>query len=147
MPTTPRQTGSLPRRRRSNPNPNANANPDPDPNPDPSPKPKSKPNPKPNPKPNRKPNPNQAIPENITVLRRKVSCPGASDKHEPRFLEDCGKRRRAIVKGGGGVVGVGKGPERKGKTGQPAKVSRRRKKLSEAPLASRSSASRVNSSS
>ena len=42
------------------------------------------------------------------MLRRKVSCPGASDKHEPRFLEDCGKRRRAIVKGGGGVVGAGK---------------------------------------
>ena len=81
------------------------------------------------------------------MLRRKVSCPGASDKHEPRFLEDCGKRRRAIVKGGGGVVGAGNGPERKGKTGQPAKVSRRRKKLSEAPLASRSSASRVNVSS
>ena len=140
MPTTPRQTGSLPRRRRSNPNPNPNPDPDPDPNPDPSPKPKSKPNPKPNlnPKPNRKPNPNQAIPENITVLRRKVSCPGASDKHEPRFLEDCGKRRRAVVKGGGGVVGAGKGAERKGKTGQPAKVSRRRKKLSETP-ASRTS--------
>ena len=77
------------------------------------------------------------------MLRRKVSCPGASDKHEPRFLEDCGKRRRAIVKGGGGMVGAVKGAERKGKTGQPAKVSRRRKKLSEAPLASRSSASRV----
>ena len=134
MPTTPRQTGSLPRRRRSNPNPNPNPNPDPDLNP--------------TPKPDPSPDPNQAIPENITVLRRKVSCPGASDKHEPRFLEDCGKRRRAVVKGGGGVVGAGVvGAERKGKTGQPAKVSRRRKKLREAPLASRSSASRVNSSS
>ena len=82
------------------------------------------------------------------MLRRKVSCPGASDKHEPRFPEDCGKRRRAIVKGGGGAVGAGKaGAERKGMTGQPAKVSRRRKKLSEAPVASTSSASRVNVSS
>ena len=144
MPTTARPTGSLPRRRRSNPNPNPNPNPDPDPDPSPSPKPD--PNPKPNPKPKPNLDPNQAVPENITVLRRKVSCPGASDKHEPRFLEDCGKRRRAVVKGGR-VVGAGKGAERNGNTGQPAKVSRRRKKLSEGPLASRSSASRVNSSS
>ncbi len=35
----------------------------------------------------------RAVPENVTVLRRKVACQGAADKHEHRYPEDCGKRR------------------------------------------------------
>ena len=35
----------------------------------------------------------RAVPENVTVQRRKVACQGAADKHEHRYPQDCGKRR------------------------------------------------------
>ena len=42
----------------------------------------------------------RAVPENVTMLRRKVLCPGGNggskqgEGSDPRYLEDCGKRRQ-----------------------------------------------------
>ena len=33
------------------------------------------------------------VPENASLLKRKVVCGGKADGMEPRYLEDCGKRR------------------------------------------------------